>query len=206
MLGYALGTAQILIIDWSKTRSLHRRHLRLIRAELRRVASLNSRYNWKGKVPFGPAVRFPRPPSVSPAFIDTITATEFTLTDEHDDDNSQEALLGVLDGCDNLQSMNNRIQQLIDEINSEVRDDRRDFSSEAAIALTERYDSDVGRLEFSLTDALRDVERRLSDTRFRQLIRTLRGLPKGENPPALVHGDPRLRAGNQSTSPPSDAS
>jgi hypothetical protein len=193
LLGYAIGTAQILALDWFKARAAHRRYLRLLRAELRRVGSLTSKYDWKGTFPVGPAIRFPQPPSVSPAYVDTVTGTDFLLTDEHDDDNSQEALLLLLDGCGTLQRYSKAIHESIEEVNTTQSDAVRTHAVKSAMALSERYDQDVDRLKAIVADALRDIERRLDIAQFRpQIWRTMRRkLPKGSNPPALGPGDPR---------------
>ena len=195
LFGYALGTAQVLAMEWFKARSSHRKHLRLIRAELRRVAGLDARFDWKGTPPIGHAVKFPMPPSVSPAYIDTITATEFFLTDEHDDDNTQEALLTLLDACATLQHYAREVPRLTQAANHAEGVQEAERCVNSAVKLAERYDRDRDRLAFILSDALRDIERRLVEARFWPQFRRLlkRRLPKGENPPILTEADPRLQ-------------
>lgn len=51
VVGYAVGTAQILILDWVNARKTHQSHLRLIRAELRRLRAINGKFGWKDTGP-----------------------------------------------------------------------------------------------------------------------------------------------------------
>ena len=43
-------------------------------------------------------LQIPRRPRVSPTFESTLSETDFSLTDEHLDDNTQQSLLGITDG------------------------------------------------------------------------------------------------------------
>ena len=66
LIGYALGSAQILVIDWIRARTTHRRQLRLLRAELRRLSGFARKYNWEhDELPADDT--HPNPPTVIPA-------------------------------------------------------------------------------------------------------------------------------------------
>src|SRR5690349_8649154 len=95
--GYAIGTAQILMLDWFRARWVHSQQLRLLRAELRRIAAFKAKFGLRLDQPPARDV-LPRPVSLSPSFLTTVSTMDFRITDEHRDDNSQEALLGVADG------------------------------------------------------------------------------------------------------------
>jgi hypothetical protein len=45
--GYAIGSAQLLLIDWVRNRLSHTRHLRALHAEIRRAAAFNQKYEWQ---------------------------------------------------------------------------------------------------------------------------------------------------------------
>ena len=101
LIGYAIGTLQVLALDWFRSRSSHRRRLRVLRAELRRLSLLREKYGWD-QVTGPPHDWVPRPPVPTDAFVSLVVDTDFYLTDEHDDDNTQLALLEIVDGCDAL--------------------------------------------------------------------------------------------------------
>ena len=96
LFGYALGTLQILLPDCFRARNAHARHLRLLRADLRNAATYTAKFNWSEGKPVH--LQIPRRPRVSPTFESTLSETDFSLTDEHLDDNTQQSLLGITDG------------------------------------------------------------------------------------------------------------
>lgn len=89
LIGYAIATLQILLIDWVRVRWKHQRQLRYLGAELRRAREFDRRYGLsKGKLPTSDQV--PKPPALSSNYAAAVAATDFYLTDEHDDDNTQQ--------------------------------------------------------------------------------------------------------------------
>src|SRR5262245_51933766 len=80
IVGYAIGTVQVLFIDWARARTLHRSQLRLIRAELRRLAAIHAKFAWRDDGPGSDVV--PKPPELTPTFLQAVAAADFHLTDE----------------------------------------------------------------------------------------------------------------------------
>lgn len=67
LVGYAIGTAQILGLEWFRERRAHVRALRLLRAELQHVDGFEQKYKWTHSKP--PASdEVPNPPTVSSSF------------------------------------------------------------------------------------------------------------------------------------------
>ena len=193
LLGYAIGTLQILVLDWFRERSLHTRQLRAIRAELRRAASFKATFNWTAQGPAPGNDYLPRPPNVSPRFVDLVTQTHFYLTDEHHDDNSQEALLAIEDGCASLRHYFERIQEWFDKVRTGVDVNTSTRLKSDMVLMAAAYDRDHARLLFTIEDAIKDLNRRLDEAHvWRQLNRPVGRLPAGANPPPLVANDPRL--------------
>jgi hypothetical protein len=123
--------------------------------------------------------------------VDTVTATDFLFTDEQQDDNSQEALLGLLDGCSALQYSSDSVHRLIDEANAAKTPAERAHAVQAAVSLAERFDRDRARLEVIVEDSIRDLDRRLREARFWPQFWRLfrRKLPIGSKPRALSDDD-----------------
>ncbi len=46
VVGYFLGTLQILVLEWVRRRRVHARQLRLVRADLRMVAARKMKFAW----------------------------------------------------------------------------------------------------------------------------------------------------------------
>ena len=115
LIGYAIGTAQILLLDWYRARRAHDRHLRLVRAELRRARGQSETFEWTEDGPSDTTELIPKPPQVSDVFTDTLARTDFYLTDEHEGDNCQESLFGLLDGLELLAHYRSEILRRLDE-------------------------------------------------------------------------------------------
>jgi len=198
LIGYAIGTAQILILDWFRSRLAHRRQLRLLRAELRRASEFREKFQLREDEPDEPD-KVPRPASLSPRFIDTVAAVDFWLTDEHRDDNSQQAFLTVADGLSSLAEVHTRFTKELDASHASDDKEKQREHREWAIRHADEYDREHDTVHFIIHDALRDLDRRLALSRFwPQAWRLLRPMPKGVNPPSLTRDDPRLIAFKQS--------
>lgn len=194
LLGYAIGTLQILLLDWIRERVSHGRQLRTLRAYLRQAVSLTKTFDWDEN---GPTDDFiPRAPSVGPKFVELVSQTHFYLTDEHDDDNSQQALLAIEDGCRVLEYYILKADGLIDRLRQPTDLPERAAIKEALKGVAEYYDDHQPRVIYMIKDAIRDLDRRIEVARiWRQLNRPLGRLPPGANPPELVENDPRLLQG-----------
>ena len=194
LLGYAIGTAQILVLDWFRARWAHGRQLRLLRADLRRVAEFRATFNLRLDVP-PESDQLPRPATLSPAFLSTVASVDFWITDEHRDDNTQQALLGVADGFAALSEIHARAMKELESLRSTTDIDQQKTRLERLVAYGADYDNQINVVHYTVRDALRDVERRLKTLRWwRQLPRLVLPMPKGTNPPPLTPGDPRLNA------------
>lgn len=192
LVGYAIGTAQILVLDWFRARWAHARQLRLLRADLRRVSEFNAKFKLRSDRP-PVSDELPRPASLSPNFLSTLAAMDFWITDEHRDDNSQEALIGIADGFVALSDIHARAMKELEIARSstDTAEGRKHF--ERLVAYGTDYDREVDFIQYLVTDSLRDVERRIKAVRWwRQVPRLLRPMPKGSNPPPLKRGDPRI--------------
>lgn len=175
--GYALGSAQLFIVDWLNRRRLHKTHIRVIRAEIgRALLNGSQKFNWDTADELKDQV--PRPPNVSSKYDDIITSTDFSLTDEHEDDNTQEALLGILDGCNLLEDYVDRILKLADQSDAEPDAGKRLKVADDVKQLTKVYDREHDKVTDQLTDCRRDINRRLKQINFWQQIgRIGRNLP-----------------------------
>ena len=191
VVGYAVGTIQILAFGLIRSRSKHRTQLRLLRSELRRLNQLRIPYNWD-ETSGPPNNKIPRPPVPTANFTTLIAQIDFYLTDESHDDNTQEGLLDILDGAHGLQHYQRKIQECLDEIRggsgpATVNSRNRAFD------FSQSYDSDLAKLQTIVTSAISDVDRRLKEaTLWRQANRPMGKLPSGENPKPLSEGDPRI--------------
>jgi len=191
LVGYAIGTIQILLIDWIHSRVQHARDLRTLRAYLRQALVLSKTFDWDEAGPKDDSI--PRAPYLGPNFVDVVGKTHFYLTDEHDDDNSQQALLAIDDGCRILQHYISKADALVDQIRQTHNAAERAIIRNDLRGLAEYYDGHQPALIFSINDAIRDLDRRIDQARlWRQLNRPLGRLPAGVNPPELVESDPRL--------------
>ncbi len=176
LVGYAIGTAQVLLLDWVRSRRLHSTQLRVIRAELRRALGLNQKFNWDEEGPKDDSL--PNPPTVSSKYADLVTSIDLLLTDEHEDDNTQVALLEVLDGCKALRDIITEVEQILEEIPAgpdELEKARlRDNAKEYVLEYSKTHD----KLMLHLRSGIDDVNRRLKEVKLRkQLKRQFKRLP-----------------------------
>lgn len=190
--GYAIGTLQILTLDWNRARRRHAQHLRLLRSELRRARVRHSKFGWMpGRPPQNDLV--PEPPAVSDVFSATVARTDFHLTDEFEGDNSQEALFGLLDGLDQLRRYRDDTLRAVDLASGASSPTEKQRHLEHGYALAAEYDGVVDVVLCQMDSALEDIERRLKITTvFRQLLRPIGKLPSGTAPLPIKAGDPRL--------------
>lgn len=190
--GYALGTLQVLVIDWVRRRREHKKNLRTLRAELERALTLGERFRWEGGIEEDV---IPKPPEFSPAYVDVVTSTDFYLTDEFEGDNAQQVFLSSLDGCDVLLDTHTQIRERVEGVRPANDDAGRARAARELLRLAESYNEKLGRFEVQLQSCLDDIERRLEEARYlKQLRRDYRevfsgGLPEGENPEPLRPGD-----------------
>jgi len=193
LFGYVLGTIQVLLLDWFRQRSEHAKHLRTLRAELRRLASFEATFDVSEDGLRIESDHIPNAPRINPKFLELAIDVDFRLTDEHSDDNAQEAILNVAAGCDLLQYYVKAFEEKFREVRSAgSSDSRRELRLELG-ALAEKYNQNRAVVAFTLQSALEDVERRLNQIRFwSQVARLFRSLPKGHNPLPIGPGDPRL--------------
>lgn len=192
LIGYALGTAQILGIEWVRERRAHRKALRSYCAELIRLQEFHTTFGWKRKqVPDSDA--FPKAPSMGVGFWATVGGIDWTLTDEHRDDSSQLAAITIGDLCDSACHYHARVMALLDDLKTtQVPQSTLDVLEEA-IDYAKLYDREVDQFQYVITDALRDARRRLVAGAFwPQLKRTLTRLPPGKNPVPVTPDDPRV--------------
>ena len=195
VLGYAIGTAQILLIDWWGRKREHDRQQRLLRAAVRQIHERSQNlFGWNQHS--GPQMaKTPNPPRISTEYSVVVAATDFYLTDEHDDDNTQQGLFSIVDGIEVLAHYRQRVDEIHEKMGGETDPTRRTELRRQCVGLAEAYDDAANRLEFMGRTALDDLERRLAMTDFKtQAARALkRRLPKGTNPPLLGGtDDPRL--------------
>jgi hypothetical protein len=190
--GYAIGTFQILALDWVRKRRQHRTQLRLLRSELRRLAEFQTPFSWS-KVTGPPDDQLPRPPEPTPNFLKLIGEIDFYLTDEHHDDNTQVGLINVLDACQVLAFYHRKIEELLTEIRGSKGSAPRSVW-DRAVDYADSYDKELARLHSIVTSAITDCERRLTviGLWYQATRRPLGDLPPGENPPSLGPNDPRI--------------
>ena len=183
--GYALGSAQVLALDWIRSRAQHRRQLRLLRAELRRLSGLRAKFGWQhGVVPATDKV--PIPPRVTPSYLRVIQETDFWLTDEHSDDNTQEGLLNISDGCAMLERYASDAVTYARNAGAATEPKEKLRLLERAMDTAIAYDKEHDVWQVVVASALGDVERRLKQaTTGRQVLRVVRRMPSGSNPPSL---------------------
>lgn len=196
VIGYAVGTAQVLFVDWWRRVTAHKKHLRLLQSELRRLRTFEAKFNWEDGLPPDDG-HIPAPPSPTDLFVRTIGDMDWQLTDEHQDDNSQQSFLHLVDGSKMLRYYADKMSAIEQRApmadKAEMERLRRDGSAYAAV-----YDAKLDEFLFLIDDALRDVRRRLELTTFgTQLDRAFAVLPRGKNPEPLAVDDARLRKWRQ---------
>ena len=189
--GYAIGTIQVLVIDWWRRIAAHKRNLRLLQAELRRMRTFEAKCGWDGGLP-PEDEKIPAPPTPTELFVKTVGETEWRLTDEHRDDNTQQALLHILDGCSTLRHYSSKLQEIADRAPFADQTEKAKLREKGEGYAT-AYDANIDEVLYLIDDALRDIARRLQMTDFfSQLDRVIDGVPVGTNPPGLQPNDPRL--------------
>ena len=225
VVGYAVGTAQILALDWHRHRRLHLTQLRVIRADLRQVARARKKFDWDEDGPQDDYL--PNPPTVSSKYVDLVTGTDFAVTDEYLDDETQEALLEVVRGCEMLDQYHSRIEELIDQIPREADSAKKKQLRENAKEFALAYDGTLDALMVSADNGIEDLGGRLDKARFwNQVKRQFKRLParsvtRNERPETVlkvaesgerfahIGGGPTRSLSSQidplSDSPPSDA-
>jgi hypothetical protein len=193
LVGYAIGTFQVLFIDWWRRVTSHRRQLTLLQAELRRLRGFDTQFGWVGDLPPDDEV-LPIPPKPSDLLVRTIGEMDWRLTDEHRDDNSQQSFLDLADGCGVLNSYSDKVRELL-EVAVTSTGEEKSRAVKRAAGYSRSYDANLDRVLFHIDDALRDIGRRLELTTFgTQVGRALEELPAGINPPGVVaNEDPRLQ-------------
>jgi hypothetical protein len=189
--GYAIGTVQILLLDWWRKISAHRRQLRLLRAELRRLATHSGKFDWvDGEPP--DSNRIPNPPVPTEAFVRTIAETDFSITDAHRDDNLQQAMLSIAVGCEQCQRYVDRFTAMTESFPGADPEVKKTFL-EVVPTLVEAYDAKVDQVTFAIDQMLADLESRFSRlTIVDQFARAFAGLPVGSNPAPVEVGDARI--------------
>jgi hypothetical protein len=192
--GYAVGTAQVLVVDWWRGVASHRRSLRLLHAELERSLLFDHKFQYSMTTP--PKKERPRPPLPTDKFLDTVAAADFGLTDEHVGDNSIGSFLSTIDSCNLLVRYADRVEALQAEI---MKATTLPGSQEAldlwesAVEQAKAYDALLDRVRAGMVDALFDIERRLLEARFiPQVVRKFRPLKRGVNPPRMTDDDSRI--------------
>jgi hypothetical protein len=158
--GYAVGTAQILFVDWIQRRREHTRHLRLLRAEFRRARDLLAQFGWTKGVPLE-SDAIPYPPRPSEQFPTTVATTDYYISDEHDDDNAQEGHLGILDGPGHLAIYHKAALDLVDQIRHAPAGPASRELMDRAVENARLYDQEVARTRYILESAMTDIDRRL---------------------------------------------
>jgi hypothetical protein len=194
ILGYAIGTGQILGLEWVRDRRAHSRALRLLRAEILRLQGFDLQFGWSRATP--PASQnIPKPPSVTSVFLSTIASLDWRLTDEHQEDDSAVAMMIIADLCDTMQRYHRIIEIFLDK--ADAAEDARVAATalDDAIEVAEKYDKEVNQFLFVLDSALKDVDGRLQRCNlWRQLARLVIPLPLGKNEPPVSPDDPRVAA------------
>jgi hypothetical protein len=194
LIGYALGTLQTLFVDFVRNRGTHARQLRLLRADLRNAATFSHKYELTPtQLPKHDLI--PRPPSVSATFLSTLSATDFTLTDEHDDDNTQQSLLALSDNFAAMDHYVRQVKQDADAVGEGLEVEKAVETWHRMVRSAQQYDKLVDQNMFLIDEAIRDLDRRIADASWwRQIKRRLLPLPRGYNPPALAPDDPRVKS------------
>jgi hypothetical protein len=182
--GFALGSAQSLFLDWLRARSQHRRQLRLWRSEFRRLAAYRAKFGWS-MTDGPPSDTIPNPPRITSSYQRLLQETDFWLTDEHRDDNTQQALIDIADGAVVLERYATDVLRLVDQMNAASGDQKRKYGRRA-IETSQIYDREIARWCLMVDSAVVDIARRLESAGLvRQIGRSLRPMPTGQNPPPL---------------------
>jgi hypothetical protein len=192
LIGYAIGTAQVLLLDWVRERRGHRQSLRLLLAELLRLEKFDHQYNWKlREVPESDAI--PKPPVISPTFVSAIAATDWSLTDEYSNDNSHASIITLVDLCDTLKFYHSSIDELIAKVRAPAGREEALTLLDRAVKMSQSYDREADQFHYCVVDTIRDVRRRLAESTLRkQFKRIFKRLTVGDLDPAVSPTDPRV--------------
>ena len=177
LIGYAVGTIQILVVEWWRSVRHHRLHLRLLISDLRGVRRNNNRASieafCEGTTPV--------PPSVSAIFKETIGVADFSLSDQfRDGDNIQEALLSIGPNLDQLERGVGEMR-----LGIEVHEEETPAidSPEIIARLSEmatQYNKSLDAMQDMVDDMIEHLEVRLADmSLWRQINRLIWKLPEG---------------------------
>jgi hypothetical protein len=191
IIGYAVGTFQVLFVDWWRRIAAHRRQLTLLQSELRRLRTYEAQFRWKDGLP--PVdERLPAAPQPTELFVKTVGEIEWRMTDEHSQDNTQQSLLHIVDGCAMLKYYVDKSLEIVDRAPFADAKDKERLRKKGAGYAAE-YDQRIDEILFLIDDALRDIGRRIELADFgRQMERAFGQLPAGANPKPLQENDWRV--------------
>jgi hypothetical protein len=118
------------------------------------------------------------------------------LTDEHSDDNTQQALIHIADGATVLRRYDGDVRKLLDRAKSAATPAENAEYLSRAIATAQIYDKELDRWLLMVTSALSDIERRLRSARtLIKWAERLEKMPKATNPapsPPISHGPSKV--------------
>jgi len=133
-----------------------------------------------------PSDATPVPPRITPSYQRLLQDLDFWLTDEHSDDNTQQALIEIADGAAVLERYDADVRRLLDSAKNATTQAAKAKSLSRAVDTSQAYDKELDRWLIMVASAVSDVDRRLrSASTWRQIGRAMRKMPKGTNPPAL---------------------
>jgi len=185
LIGFALGSSQVLLIDWIRSRAQHRRQLRLLRAELRRLSGFHQHWGLKHNTPPADDTT-PNPPRITVSYQRLLQELDFWLTDEHSDDNTQQGLIDIADGAAVLERYDADVRRLLDNAKTAQAQPEKAKLLKRGIDTAQVHDKELDRWQLMVASAVSDVERRLrSAGTLHQVGRSLRRMPPGSNPPGL---------------------
>jgi hypothetical protein len=185
LFGFALGSAQSLTVDWIRDRRRHRTQLRLLRAELRRLARFDRKWEYEhGVAPKSDET--PIPPLITASFERLQHEIDFWLTDAHDDDNTQQTLIDVSDGARLLQRYDADARAHFDAARNDAAPAESARRLARGIEASKEYDQGLDRFRTMVGSGMIDAERRLrAATLGAQLRGLLQRMPSGTNPPPV---------------------
>ena len=195
--GYALGTLQVLFLDWWKDRASHGRHLRAVSSELRRVRTYLNKFDWPDSGP--PSDYVKKPPAVTPHFAEMVLSVRWALTGEYLNDNTPDVLFFVLDGVDMLQHYAGQIDLRLNRLRDEQGPSKRDVLKREAVQFTREYDKVVSGLQRLVDTGLDDLAGRELELRLhRQLARAFVRLKRDPDPEDIptIGPDGKLSSGS----------
>jgi len=148
------------------------------------LQGIHAKFGWRNDGPGSSVI--PKPPDLTATFLQAVAAADFHLTDEHEDDNTQQGLLELMDACTVLQYHHREAVERSLESKKEKDGKKALELWLEAKDLADAYDETMDRAQQSISTALDDMERRLREASWlRQLHRPLGKLPPGHNPSTL---------------------